>query len=203
MAPPPPRTPPREEKSDPCQVRIFAQNFPHGKIHDNRKSGTSVDSRRKTLCEPKMNIHNPHGLWKTPVEKPVENVENYELSTGISLLWKFSPACGNRCIIRCIIPFPFHRPSCYVTDAASGTGRKREGKSLQFVKIQCQNLLSFRPGLKFFVKNRQKGFRVSFGRGWEYFDCAKWRVEGKAEKLPSFPLRSTLFHIRRNTCREK
>jgi len=33
-----------------------------------------------------MNIHSKAFLWKTPVEKPVENVENYELSTGIPML---------------------------------------------------------------------------------------------------------------------
>jgi len=33
-----------------------------------------------------MNIHRITFLWKTPVEKPVENVENYELSTGIPIL---------------------------------------------------------------------------------------------------------------------
>jgi len=32
-----------------------------------------------------MNIHSDPSLWKTPVEKPVENVENSELSTGISV----------------------------------------------------------------------------------------------------------------------
>jgi len=32
-----------------------------------------------------MNIHRDTILWITPVEKPVENVENYELSTGISM----------------------------------------------------------------------------------------------------------------------
>ena len=35
----------------------------------------------------KVNIHSSLSLWKTPVEKLVDNVENCELSTGISLLW--------------------------------------------------------------------------------------------------------------------
>jgi hypothetical protein len=38
------------------------------------------------LCEPKMNIHRIASLWITPVEKSVENVENYGLSTVIPLL---------------------------------------------------------------------------------------------------------------------
>ena len=46
------------------------------------------------LCEPKMNIHRPDSLWITLVEKPVENVENYELSTGIAPLYKTHRPCG-------------------------------------------------------------------------------------------------------------
>jgi hypothetical protein len=41
-----------------------------------------------------MNIHSLTFLWITPVEKPVENVENYELSTGISLFSKTRVPCG-------------------------------------------------------------------------------------------------------------
>jgi len=41
-----------------------------------------------------MNIHNPSCLWITPVEKPVENVENYELSTGIPIFSKITRSCG-------------------------------------------------------------------------------------------------------------
>jgi len=33
-------------------------------------------------------------LWITPVEKPVENVENYELSTGIPIFSKTAEPCG-------------------------------------------------------------------------------------------------------------
>ena len=33
-----------------------------------------------------MNIHSPGRLWKTPVDKSVDNVENCELSTGIPFL---------------------------------------------------------------------------------------------------------------------
>ena len=42
-----------------------------------------------------MNIHNPSPLWKTPVDKPVKNVENSELSTGILMLYRSTAACGN------------------------------------------------------------------------------------------------------------
>ena len=39
---------------------------------------------------PKMDIHSPAALWKTPVDKVVDNVENSGLSTGILI---FSPGC--------------------------------------------------------------------------------------------------------------
>jgi len=41
-----------------------------------------------------MNIHTMASLWKTPVDKPVENVENFELSTGIFLHSGFPHICG-------------------------------------------------------------------------------------------------------------
>ena len=47
------------------------------------------------LCEPKMNIHNDPFLWKTPVDKTVENVENFELSTGIPSFFFSTDSCGN------------------------------------------------------------------------------------------------------------
>ena len=36
----------------------------------------------------------PVNLWKTLVDKPVENVENYALSTDISLVWVPAAGCG-------------------------------------------------------------------------------------------------------------
>jgi len=38
----------------------------------------------------KLNIHKLPLLWKTLVENPVENVENFELSTGIPSLSKMN-----------------------------------------------------------------------------------------------------------------
>ena len=46
------------------------------------------------VCEPKMDIHSTPHLWITLVENPVENVENYELSTGIPIQSLSTPACG-------------------------------------------------------------------------------------------------------------
>jgi hypothetical protein len=42
------------------------------------------------------------GLWKTLVEKPVENVENYEFSTTISVSQTDPGGCGKLCIPVCI-----------------------------------------------------------------------------------------------------
>ena len=44
----------------------------------------------------------PAPLWKTPVEKSVENVEKSEFSTGIPFLWDTALPCGKLCIQRCI-----------------------------------------------------------------------------------------------------
>jgi len=139
------------------------------KFHHRRKSGKSAEGCPFVLCEPKMNIHNPHPLWKTPVEKPVENVENSELSTGILPLSGFSPACGKGCITGCIFHPRSGKPLCYVTAATGAGGVKRMGKSLQNVKFSCQNLSALETVPKFFVKNRQNFFRVSFPSLWEYF----------------------------------
>jgi len=67
------------------QVLIFAQKLSCSKKHHFRKSAEFFRFPDFILCEPNMNIHSDPSLWKTPVEKPVENVENSELSTGISV----------------------------------------------------------------------------------------------------------------------
>ena len=54
-------------------------------------------------------------LWKTLVEKSVENVENSQLSTGISLFIKKRTACGKDCILSCITDADAFVWSCYVT----------------------------------------------------------------------------------------
>ena len=114
------------------------------------------------LCELKMNIHNPHPLWISPVEKTVENVENYELSTGIPLFSGFPTTCGKACILPCIIPAVSGTGPCYVTAATRPQRHKVPRKSLQTVKFSCQNLSHFETSLKFFVKNRQRFSPVSF-----------------------------------------
>ena len=107
------------------------------------------------LCELKMNIHNPHFLWITPVDKDVENVENYELSTGISVFSKFHIPCGNPCITLCIKSAAAGKTACYVTAANSPSGAEILGRSLQNVKIQCQTLSHSVSPPEFFVKKPQ------------------------------------------------
>ena len=68
-----------------CQVLIFAQKSSCSEKHYFRKNVKTFRFPQLFLCEPKVNIHSFIILWKTPVEKPVENVENSELSTGISM----------------------------------------------------------------------------------------------------------------------
>ena len=73
---------------------IFAQRIPLGKNPPQPKKQVFFVAAPQTLCEPKMNIHNPPCLWKTLVDKTVENVENSELSTGILMFWLSPAACG-------------------------------------------------------------------------------------------------------------
>ena len=85
------------------------------KWHSPRKSGKTLESCHTLLCEPKMDIHNQSSLWKTPVEKPVENVENSEFSTGIPALCTTRPSCGEMCIPGCIFSSLVAKWLCYVT----------------------------------------------------------------------------------------
>ena len=50
------------------------------------KVGTSSKGVASFYVNPKVDIHSPAALWKTPVDKVVDNVENCELSTCIPLL---------------------------------------------------------------------------------------------------------------------
>ena len=130
-----------------------------------------------------MNIHNSPPLWKTLVENSVENVENYELSTGISLLWKKPPACGKVCIPGCITRPPAENSGCYVTARSTALTHKVRQKSLQIVKFPCQFLSPSETSLKFFVKNSQNIFSVSSGSSWEY--CLYRSYSTGPNRIPS------------------
>lgn len=139
-----------------CQGVIFTQNLSHGKIHDPQKSRKSVEGRRIVLCEPAMYIHRLLFLWITPVDKPVENVENSEFSTGIPGISFCTPPCGEGCIPLCITAQPRRKNACYVTAGSRCSLDKSLRKSLQIVKKSCTVFFSPVPWRKFFVKNRQK-----------------------------------------------
>ena len=120
--------------------RFFVQFLRCGKIHSVRKSGKSGEGCRDCLCEPKMHIHNSPHLWKTPVDNTVENVENCELSTGISLLSKSCLSCGKVCIPLCIFSPKVAEFPCYVTALHKPHSVQSFRKSLQFVNRGCHFL---------------------------------------------------------------
>ena len=65
------------------------------KITDPEKVGFWSKGVASFYVNQKVDIHSPPPLWKTIVEKPVDNVENSELSTGIPALSEshiFAPA---------------------------------------------------------------------------------------------------------------
>jgi len=131
------------------------------------------------LWKPLSFFHNPHSLWKTHVENSVENVENYELSTGIPPFWKFHTACGKDAQEMPAIPGRLPKNACYVTTVPKGLLREFIEKSLQIVKFPCQILSHSDTAQKFFVKNSQRNSRVSFFHNRGILD-----VSGKKGKLP-------------------
>ena len=94
---------------------IFAQSGPYGKKHGGRKSGKKGIWGRRDLCKSVLHIHKPHLLWKTPVEKAVENVENSQFSTGIWLPGLHTAPCGKLCIPVCIKQITNRLQKRYVT----------------------------------------------------------------------------------------
>ena len=56
------------------------------KFTDCEKMGVPSKCVASFYVNQEMNIHSPGHLWKTPVDKVVDNVENCELSTGIPFL---------------------------------------------------------------------------------------------------------------------
>ena len=167
-----------------------AQMRPCGKNHRVQKSGKFDELRRTLLCEPNLHIHTSRSLWKTPVENTVDNVENCELSTGISL---FSPAplsCGKVCIDLCIFLPEIRKSTCYVTKVSTGFSGKIKVKSLQIVKFRAHILFPFDTVRKFFVKNAKTTMPVSTGNCGEYLKQAGC----------SLPV---IHNIRGYTCREK
>ncbi|MCI6935781.1 MAG: hypothetical protein MR762_03855 [Clostridiales bacterium] len=92
-------------RRDACQAPNFAQRKRLGKKPPQPKKWVFPGMTGSVLCQPKMNIHNLPFLWKTPVDKHVENVENFELSTGIPPLLFSTISCGKPAYV-----FAYRRP---------------------------------------------------------------------------------------------
>ena len=124
------------------------------------------------------------------MENIVENVENYELSTGISLFCFTGPSCGKVCIARCIFFWEIRKTICYVTGAATQFSVKNNSKSLQIVNFRFRILFPFDTKQNIFVKNAKSGRSVSSASYGEYLNQAD-------TVLP------VIHNIRGYTCREK
>ena len=137
--------------SQSVKTQIFAQTIRCGKKHHRRKSGKSVETGKAFLCKAEMHIHNQPWLWKTPVDKPVENVENTWFSTAISHLCFRTHGCGKRCIPVCITSVTKRLQPCYVTGTRKFLPPEKPGNCSHLWKKCCQSPSPslFRP--KFFV----------------------------------------------------
>ena len=99
------------------------------KNYSGGKSEQTVNTDTSRLCKAPVYIPRDVGLWKTPVEKTVENVENSMLSTGIPALCPEGGGCGEMCIRRCIFFVFFRRDVCYVTAVPEDLMAKKLPKS--------------------------------------------------------------------------
>ena len=138
-----------------------------GENHQSRKSGELVASCRSGFMSIKNAYPQPVNLWKTLVDKPVENVENYALSTVISPLWSPLTGCGKLCIPVCIKLVTKGFQPCYVTGCRKHLPFENFRKSSELRKNCCQNP----PGLfcrKNFLWKTAKKFLVSSDSEWRY-----------------------------------
>ena len=94
-------------------------------------------------------------LWKTPVEKPVEIVENSELSTGF-LLFSFLLFLWKSLHISMHIPFSAQKRDVLRHRRKEAVTGKTSGKSCLPVKKCCRKPLALSLNCEKFVKNRQR-----------------------------------------------
>ena len=109
-----------------------------------------------------MNIHRKDHLWKSPVEKSVENVEKWWFSTGISAFYQAGSICINCCITGGREWLPAHYVSM-VRKVLSVEEREKVG-------ILCEKGVKkgggLDPGEKSLVKINKKPAGMFFA-GWE------------------------------------
>ena len=99
----------------PVKYEFLHKEMACGENHQSRKSGKLVTYCRSGFMSIKNAYPQPVNLWKTLVDKPVENVENYALSTVISPLCLPPASCGKLCIPVCIKLVTKGFQPCYVT----------------------------------------------------------------------------------------
>lgn len=95
-------------------------------------------------------------LWKTPVEKPVEIVENSELSTGFFALFFFLLFLWKSLHISMHIPFSAQKRDVLRHRRKEAVTGKTSGKSCLPVKKCCRKPLALSLNCEKFVKNRQR-----------------------------------------------
>ena len=100
-------------------------------------------------------FHSCGRLWKTPVEKPVENVENSQLSTGILPFSNDAAGCGKHGLSGFHNTEFFRHPGCYVTVSSEKIPAERRIKCWNSVNFNCQSPGCPRLEREFFVEIQQ------------------------------------------------
>ena len=100
-------------------------------------------------------FHSCGRLWKTPVEKPVENVENSRLSTGILHFSNAGSGCGKADFRVFITPLSLLRRSVTSPSLRKKFPAERRIKCWNSVNSNCQSPGCPRLEREFFVEIQQ------------------------------------------------
>ena len=117
-----------------CQEGNFCTKKQLSSKYTRRKKWKSGLFPAFCLCQPECIFTMYAPLWKSAVDKPVENVENSELSTGISGQTQCGRGCGKVCISQCIFCAVLPKSACYVTVCPPAVLEKNRVKSYKTVK---------------------------------------------------------------------